>query len=215
MKYDEYKESKKKKEEENASLKILKSLAEKEDIDYSGLLEQIINKTIDLSDVLSAIKGIPTPEKTDISPVVEAIKDIKIEQKETIVNVPEQKPDIEMHSLLNEIIEELKKKSKKEKEDRRKSIHDPLKKLLREIEELRTDIEGQSIEFSASRVGAGEGSSGCGLMSTLQADKTQVDYWYYGGTDSAGVYKINRYNTEGIRTQATGDWSSRYSLTYS
>ncbi len=54
----------------------------------------------------------------------------------------------------------------------------------------------------------------CGAMSVLQTDKTQTDYWYYGGSDSDGTYVINRYDSSGLRGFAIGNWIDRYSLTY-
>ena len=57
------------------------------------------------------------------------------------------------------------------------------------------------------------GSTACGYLSIQDTDTTGA-YSYYGGYNSDGVYKINRYDSNGIRTQATGAWADRTSLTY-
>lgn len=54
-----------------------------------------------------------------------------------------------------------------------------------------------------------------GFLTVTNNDFTQTDYYYYGGTNVAGVFKVNRHNlTDGTLNQATGAWIDRYSLVY-
>jgi len=211
--FDEYKANRKKEEEKNASFEILKTLAEKKDIDYSELLEKLLSKEVLLDDVIKAIKDIPEQKDIDMSPVIKAIKEIEV--KETVVNIPEQKPDKAVHKLLEGVIEELKKKVKKERLDK-KDLQDSLKKLLGEIEDVKKQVESFTFEGSVSSgAGGGGGGESAGFLNVSESDRSQMDFWYYGGTDSSGTYKINRYTACGFRSQATGAWADRYLLIYS
>lgn len=141
MNIDEYNAEKKKKQKEDALFDVLKLLSEKTEIDYTPLLEKLTSKEISLDRVIAAIKEIPKPN-FDVSPVVGAIKNIP-KPKETVVNVPEIKPDITAHNILKEILEELKKKRKREIADKKKQskYNALILKLKENIEEIEKSID--------------------------------------------------------------------------
>lgn len=149
MDYKEYEAQKKQKEQSEELLNVLYSIKDKNEIDYTVLLEdikKIIPNTETIEKILNEIKNkeFPKQEKINLGPLIKEIQKIR-----PIVNIPENKPDGEAHKLLSEIEKGIKDIKIPKPKEETKLHKQQYKNILQALEDVADNVKKMNISFTA------------------------------------------------------------------